>query len=179
MPPCNEPHLWATLWLLIRCVQATIKPPLWFELQWWVTLWSTHSVPRTLLLLSRKTLQNWNRFQNELPSDEGRELYHFLLHSNLAKIRWLGKKILVFWSTGYIYISRLMTTSVKLMTRTMDGCLILNKLERRREESDMVSDSDGNTAKLTVEMWAFLIIVFLPQPNFAPLSPKITWARVS
>ena len=37
-------------------------------------------VPRTLLSLSWKTQWNWNQFQNELPSDEGKELHHFLLH---------------------------------------------------------------------------------------------------
>ena len=35
------------------------------------------------------------------------------------------------------------------MTRTMDGCLILNKLG---EECEVVSESDGNTVMLTVEM---------------------------
>ena len=45
-----------------------------------------------------------------------------------------------------------MTASIELMTRAMDGCLILNKLVRRREESEIVSNSDGNTAMLTVEM---------------------------
>ena len=37
-------------------------------------------VPWTLLSLSWKTQPNWNQFKNKLPSDVGRELYHFLLH---------------------------------------------------------------------------------------------------
>ena len=37
-------------------------------------------IPWTLLLLSWKTQPNWNQFQNEPPSNEGRELYHVLLH---------------------------------------------------------------------------------------------------
>ena len=43
-------------------------------------LWNETLVPQTLLLLSWKTQLNWNWFQNKLPCDEGRELYHFLLH---------------------------------------------------------------------------------------------------
>ena len=39
------------------------------------------------------------------------------------------------------------------MTRTMDGFSILKKIWK---ESEVVSESDGNTATLTVEMWAFL-----------------------
>ena len=37
-------------------------------------------IPWILLSLSLKTQPNWNWFQTELPSDKGRELYHFLLH---------------------------------------------------------------------------------------------------
>ena len=39
------------------------------------------------LLLSWKTQPNWHQFQNELPSDEGRELCHFLLHCFGIQIR--------------------------------------------------------------------------------------------
>ena len=64
--------------------------------------------------------------------------------------------------------------NIKLMTQTMGGCSILNKwggvssvswcfepsqpqritsgLINREEESDTVSESDGNTALLTVKM---------------------------
>ena len=44
-------------------------------------------VPRTLLSLSWKTQPNWNWFQNKLPSDARRELYHFLLHCFDVEIR--------------------------------------------------------------------------------------------
>lgn len=55
--------------------------------------------------------------------------YHFLctvLIFRMAKIQWLVKEMLVFWSTGYP------TVSIKLMLWVMNGCLILNKLVRRR-----------------------------------------------
>ena len=42
-----------------------------------------------------------------------------------------------------------------------------------------MSESDGNTAMLTVEMLAFLSGFFLPHPNFAPFSRRITWDRGS
>ena len=41
------------------------------------------------------------------------------------------------------------------------------------EESETVSESDGNTAMLTVETWAFYPD-FPAQPNLAPLIPNIT-----
>ena len=50
----------------------------------------------------------------------------------------------------------MMKAGAKLMTRTMDGCLILNELGRTR-------------VKLCQRV--------LPQPNCAPLSPNITWAK--
>ena len=43
----------------------------------------------------------------------------------------------------------MMEASIKLITRTMDDCFVLNTGE---EESDIVSESDGNTAMLTVKM---------------------------
>ena len=47
--------------------------------------------------------------------------------------------------------------------------------------SKIVSESDGNTAMLTVEIGdvSTFIRFFPPHPNFAPLSPKITWGRGS
>ena len=61
------------------------------------------------------------------------------------------------------------------MTRTMDVCLNLNKFGE--EVSEILSESAGNTAVLTVEMGTFLSFFFLSHPNFTPLSPDITWAR--
>ena len=63
------------------------------------------------------------------------------------------------------------------MTRMLDGCLILNKLGE--EDSEIVSESDGNTAMLTVKVRAFLSGFHLPHSNFAPLNPNIAWARGS
>ena len=48
-----------------------------------------------------------------------------------AKILWLVKEIIVSEALG-LYFSWIMIASIKLMTRTMDECLILNKLGRRR-----------------------------------------------
>ena len=48
-----------------------------------------------------------------------------------AKIWWLVKEILVSKALG-IFFSWIMIASIKLMTRTMYGCLILNELGRRR-----------------------------------------------
>ena len=47
-----------------------------------------------------------------------------------------------------IYFPWNMIASIKLMTRTMDDCLILNKLGRGRVK---LSERDGNIAMLTVE----------------------------
>ena len=44
----------------------------------------------------------------------------------------------------------MMIASIKFMTWTVAGCLILNKFVE--EESEVVSESDGNTAILIVEM---------------------------
>ena len=38
----------------------------------------------------------------------------------------------------------------------LDDGWVLNSERIREEESETVSESDGNTAVLTVEMWAFL-----------------------
>ena len=66
-----------------------------------------------------------------------------------------------------------------LLIRTMDGCLILNKLVRRRVK---LFQRDGNTAKCNANCQNVSIFIdfFLSHPNnFAPLSPSITWARGS
>ena len=39
------------------------------------------------------------------------------------------------------------------------------------EESETVSESDGNSAMLTVEMWAFLSGFSCPAPTFILLAP--------
>ena len=55
------------------------------------------------------------------------------------------------------------------MTRLMEGCLILNKLGE--EESEIVSESDGNTAMLTVKVRAFLSGFSSPTPTLLLLTP--------
>ena len=55
---------------------------------------------RSLLLLSWKIQPNWNQFQNELPSNEGRELYHFLLHCSdvqIGKNMMASQRNISFW----------------------------------------------------------------------------------
>ena len=52
-----------------------------------------------------KTLPNWNRCQNQLPSHEGRELHHFLLRCfdvQISKNTMASQRNISFWSTGYI-----------------------------------------------------------------------------
>ena len=56
--------------------------------------------------------------------------YCIVLTFKLAATRQLVKEI-VFKALG-IYFSWIMIASIRLMTSTMDGCLILNKLGRRR-----------------------------------------------
>ena len=124
-----------------------------------------------------KTQPNWNRFQNELPSNEGRELHQFLLccfDVQISKNTMASQEMLVSEALG-IYFPWNMIASIKLMTRTMDGWLIMNKLRRRR-----VKLCQRVMATLQCKLSKcehFDRFVFLPHPSFAPLSPNITWAR--
>ena len=100
-----------------------------------ICLWNEALILRILLLLSWKTQPNWNWFQNEPLSDEGRELYHFLsccFDIHIGKSMMASQRNISFWSIGYIYFPLSLIVSIKMMTRTMVGCLILNKLGRRR-----------------------------------------------
>ena len=58
--------------------------------------------------------------------------YCVVLTFKSVETQWLFEEIWVYWSIWYGLFSWIMTASIKLMTRTMDGCLILNKLGRRR-----------------------------------------------
>ena len=71
-----------------------------------------------------------------------------------------------------------MTASLKLLTWGMGGCLILNKLVRRRVK---LFQRDGNTAKCNANCQNVSIFIgyFLSHPDFAPFSPNITGARRS
>ena len=69
-----------------------------------------------------------------------------------------------------------MTAGIKLLTQKMDGCLILNKLVRRRVKLYQRAMAALNVNCPNVNIF---IVFFLPYPNFAPLSPNITWARGS
>ena len=64
-----------------------------------------------------------------------------------------------------------MTAGIELMTRTMDGGLILNKLGRRRVKLCQRNVSCRNVS--------IFIAFLLPHPNCTPLSPNITRARGS
>ena len=79
--------------------------------------------------------------------------YCIVLMFKLAKIWRLVKEILVSEALG-IYIPWILIASIKMTARALDGCLILNKLGRRRVK--IVLENDGNTAMLTVKMWALL-----------------------
>ena len=61
-----------------------------------------------------------------------------------------------------------MIASLKLLTQTMDGCLILNKLVRRVKLCQRVME---NTAMLTVEMWALLSGFSCPTQTLLILAP--------
>ena len=87
---------------------------------------------------------------------------------------WTVKEILVFWSIGYIYFSCMMTMSIKLMPRTKNGCLILNTLWRRRVKLCQRVHCNVNCPNVSI-----FVRFFLHDPNFAPLSPNITWVRES
>ena len=65
----------------------------------------------------------------------------------------------------------MMTANIKLMTRMIDGCLILKKIEE--ETSEIASESDGHSAMLTVEKWAFLLGFSCPIPTSLLLAPII------
>ena len=60
-----------------------------------------------------------------------------------------------------------------------DDGWVLDSEQIWKEESEIVSESDGNTAMLLLKCEHFYQVVFLPRPNFAPLSPSVTWARGS
>ena len=67
--------------------------------------WNEAFVPRILLLLSWKTQPNWNKFQNKLPSNKGREHCHFLLHCfdvQIGKNMMASQRNISFWSIGHI-----------------------------------------------------------------------------
>ena len=56
---------------------------------------------------------------------------------------------------------------------------MLDSEEIGEEEGEIVSECNGKTAMFTVEMCALLSGFTRAHPNFAPLSPNITWARGS
>ena len=67
----------------------------------------------------------------------------------------------------------MMTASIKLMTWMMDGCLILNKLGRRR-----VKLSHRVMATLqcwTIEIWALLLGFSCPTPTLLLWAPVLLW----
>ena len=87
-----------------------------------------------LLSVSWKTQPYWNWFQNELPPNEGREHYHFPLRCFDVQIskNMMASQRNIFFEAVERFFSWMMTASIKLMTRMVDECLILNKPGRRR-----------------------------------------------
>ena len=75
-----------------------------------------------------------------------------------------------------MYFSWMMTASIKLLTQMMDGCLILNKLGRRRVK---LYQRVMATLQCYLLKWSIFIGFFLSHPKSAPLSLNITWARGS
>ena len=96
--------------------------------------------------------------------------YSVVLTFKSAKIQWVVKRNIKFSEALDLYFSWMMTASIKLLTRTMDGCLILDKLVRRR-------------MKLFREWWqhckfsclnvSIFIGFFLSHPDFALLAPVL------
>ena len=81
---------------------------------------------------------------------------HFLLHCfdiQIHKNVMTSQRSISVWSIGYIF-SWIIIVSIKLMTRMMDGCLILNKLGRRRMK--LCQREWWQHGRTTVEMWAYL-----------------------
>ena len=95
--------------------------------------------------------------------------YCVVLMFKSAKIWRLVKELLVSETLG-IFFPQILIASIKMMTRTMHGCLILNKLGRRRKK---LCPSDGNTAMLAVEMRAFLLGFSCPIPALLLLAPVL------
>ena len=135
-------------------------------------------IPRTLLLLSWKTAK-WNRFQNELPSDEGRDPDHFLLHhfdfqigenmmASQRNISFLKHWIRTFhgwWLQAWIcWLGQWM--GVGFWINWWGG--------ERNCIREWWQHCNVNCRNVSI-----FIGSFLSQPNFAPLSPSITWARGS
>ena len=71
--------------------------------------------------------------------------------------------------------SYMMTASIKLMTRTMDRCLILSKMRRRVKQCQRVMA----TLQCKLSKFEHFDRFFLPLPNLSLLSPSVTQARGS
>ena len=97
--------------------------------------------------------------------------YCIVLMLKSAKMWWPVKEILVSEALG-LYFSWILIASIKMMTRTMDGCLILNKLGKRRVN---LSQRVMSTLQCSLsQIWAFLLGFSCPTQT-APLSPNIAW----
>ena len=90
--------------------------------RWILPAWPTSPSFHKLYFWLFDHRQTENGFK--LLSDEGRELCHFLLHCADFQKQWK--------CDSYLTKCYVMTASIKLMTRTINGKLILNKLGRRR-----------------------------------------------
>ena len=136
------------------------------------TEWGPHSATRELYFCCLgKHSQTETGFETNFLPTKGENLitsYCIVLMFRSAKIWWLVKEILVSWSIGCIYtFYGWWQSGIKLWTGMMDGCLILNKLVRRRVK---LHQSDGNTAVFTVEMRAFLLGFSCPTPTLLLLA---------
>ena len=123
---------------------------------------------------------NWNRFQTNfflMKEENFITSYCIMLTFKPAKLWWLVKETLVFLSIGYILF-------------------IDEDSHRKADDSDngwvnawFWTNWAGGEGNCVRDWWqhcnvnyqnvSIFIGVFLPYPNFAPLSPNITWARGS
>ena len=116
---------------------------------------------------SGKHNQTETSFKTNVPSYEGRELYHFQLHCVAVQI---GENIMAFWS---VRCRLFVNDESKHKVNNVDDGWVLDSALIGEEESDIVSESDGNTAMLTVEMWTFLLSFSCPTPTLLLLAPVL------
>ena len=136
-------------------------------------------VSRTLLLSFWETQPNWNQFQNELPFDKGRDHYHFLLHCfdvQISKNMMASQRNICFLKHWiYTFHARWQRAWSWWPSWWMGAWFWINwgggEWSCVREWWQHCSVNCWNVSIFTG--------VFLPRPNFAPLSPNITWARES
>ena len=122
---------------------------------------------------------NWNQFQNELTSDEGREFYHCLLRCfevQISKNMMASQRNICFLKHWiYTFHARWQRAWSWWLRRWMGAWFWINW---GRGEWNCVREW-WQHRKVNCQNVSIFIGFFLSHPNSAPLSSSITWARVS